>query len=323
MQEEVWLSEDRYKTNPLFSKSIKGGQLLDQRDLILRTQRVGKLCFISRRILLFHCKRYHFYSLTTEGKTERQFSPQSIFESSYLSKRKISSDLCKKESMKIWKKIFRKVEVLVLTKKLINWRDFSEIYDTIAVEQLPPDFCLLWALHQEIISLLHPHMLFFCFIPPHRPPSDPQSGCFIIMLYLFFTECCVSDTGTEKAPDKCVLNEWMSPNPFVNNFFRKHLTFREAQVPVGHSTYRSKLSPSVQALHKVLPMLAPKTKWKVRCYERVLTIRRVEIKFLEHMVFANLNLLDEQFQWGKNTLQNITVREGKTYSIALLIIPGK
>lgn len=106
------------KQTPYFPSLLKGGEPLDQRDLILRTQRVGKLCFISRRILLFHCKRYHFCSLTTEGKIERQFSPQSIFESSHLSKRKISSDLCKKESMKIWKNIFRIVEILVLTKKI-------------------------------------------------------------------------------------------------------------------------------------------------------------------------------------------------------------
>lgn len=162
--------------------------------------------------------------------------------------------------MKIWTNIFRKVEVLVLTKKLINWTDFSEIDDTVAIEQLPSDFCLLWALHQEIIPFLHHHTLFVCFIPTHRPPSDPRSVCFIIMISLFSTECCVPDTGTEKAPDRRVLNEWMSPNPFVNNFFWRHLTFGEAQVPVGHSTQWGKPSPSVWPLHQVLCMLAPKTK---------------------------------------------------------------
>ena len=145
-------------------------------------------------------------------------------------------------------------------KKLINWTDFSGIDDTVAVEQLPSDFCLLWALHQEILPFLHHHTLFFCFIPPHRPPSDPQSVCFIITISLFSTECCVPDTGTEKAPGKCVLNEWMSPNPFVHNFFQRHLTFREAQVPVGRSIQWGKLSPSVRPLHTVRCTLAPETK---------------------------------------------------------------
>lgn len=112
--------------------------------------------------------------------------------------------------MKIWTNIFRKVEVLVLTKKLINWTDFSEIDDTVSIEQLPSDFCLLWALYQEMIPFLHHHTLFVCFIPTHRPPSDPQSVRFIIMISLFSTECCVPDTGAEKAPaNVCWMNEWV------------------------------------------------------------------------------------------------------------------
>jgi hypothetical protein len=38
------------------------------------------------------------------------------------------------------------------------------------------------------------------------------------------------------------------------------------------------------------------------------------------MTFVNFSLLAGLFQWGENTLQHITVREGKIFSVVSLII---
>lgn len=127
------------KQTPYFPSLLKGGSPWIRGIWSLGHRGLANCASYQEEYCYFTAKG-HFCSLTTEGKIERQFSPQSIFESSHLSKRKISSDLCKKESMKIWKNIFRKVDVLVLTKKLINWRDFSEIYDTLQLSNFLQSF---------------------------------------------------------------------------------------------------------------------------------------------------------------------------------------
>lgn len=152
--------------------------------------------------------------------------------------------------MQIWNNIFRKVQVLLLI-IFLNWskRFLRNLWYCCNWATSFKFFCLLCAPHKEIASFSHPHTLSSYFILLPRSPSDLQYVYFITVIYLFISprmlalsilECCIHNTGivvgTEKATDKYVLNEWMSQNLFVNNFFWRYLSFKEAPVSVRHST---------------------------------------------------------------------------------------
>lgn len=162
--------------------------------------------------------------------------------------------------MKIWTNIFRKVEVLVLTKKLINWTDFSEIDDTVAIEQLPFRFLLFWALHQEIIPFLHHHTLFKPALSPHTGLHLTHDQCASSSWFLCFLQNAVSLTLAQRRhlTDVCWMNEWVQI--LVNNFLPGDIWLLEKLRFLLGILHNEVNRPSVWPLHQVLCMLAPKTK---------------------------------------------------------------
>lgn len=124
-------------------------------------------------------------------------------------------------------------------KVLIHLTDFSETYDIVAIEQLLSDVCLLWAPHKERIPFFHLHTLLLLYYstqisiwPTILLLHNHNLSMSSRLLVLGILECGISNSGIvagmENAPDNCVLNEWMSQNPFVNNSFLETFNFQRS-----------------------------------------------------------------------------------------------